>query len=85
MLLAFSVSVHTGIFVIVYFSVQQFIEGNILVPKVMQRQVGVSAWSVIVALLVGSELLGVVGAILAVPSAAIVQVFLQEYLDRDQV
>jgi predicted PurR-regulated permease PerM len=82
-LLAFSVSVHTGIFVIVYFSLQQFVEGNILVPKVMQRQVGVSAWSVIVALLVGSELLGVVGAILAVPSAAIVQVFLQEYLDRD--
>jgi predicted PurR-regulated permease PerM len=82
-LLAFSVSVHTGIFVIIYFSVQQFIEGNILVPKVMQRQVGVSAWSVIVALLIGSELLGVVGAILAVPSAAIVQVFLQEYLERD--
>ena len=67
-LLGFSVSVHTGIFVIVYFSVQQFIEGNILVPRLMQRQVGVSAWSVIVALLIGSELLGVVGAILAVPS-----------------
>ncbi len=83
-LLAFSVSVHTSIFVIIYFSVQQFIEGNILVPKVMQRHVGVSAWSVIVALLIGTELLGVVGAILAVPSAAIVQVFLQEYLDRDQ-
>jgi predicted PurR-regulated permease PerM len=82
-LLAFSASVHTGIFVIIYFSVQQFVEGNILVPRVMERQVGVSAWSVIVALLVGSELLGVVGAILAVPSAAIVQVFLQEYLDRD--
>jgi predicted PurR-regulated permease PerM len=82
-LLALSLSVHTGIFVIAYFSVQQFIEGNILVPKVMQRQVGVSASSVIVALLVGSELLGVLGAILAVPSAAIVQVFLQEYLDRD--
>jgi predicted PurR-regulated permease PerM len=81
-LLGLTQSVHTAVFVIVYFSVQQFIEGNILVPKVMQRQVGVSAWSVIVALLIGSELLGVVGAILAVPSAAIVQVFLQEYLDR---
>jgi predicted PurR-regulated permease PerM len=82
-LVAFSLSVHTGVFVIVYFSVQQFVEGNILVPRVMERQVGVSAWSVIVALLIGSELLGIVGAILAVPSAAIVQVFLQEYLERE--
>jgi predicted PurR-regulated permease PerM len=82
-LLGLTVSVHTGLFAAVYFGVQQFIEGNILVPRVMQRQVGVSAWTVIVALLIGSELLGIVGAILAVPSAAIVQVFLQEYLNRD--
>jgi predicted PurR-regulated permease PerM len=83
-LLGLTQSVHTAVFVIIYFSVQQFIEGNVLVPRIMQRQVGVSAWSVIVALLVGSELLGVVGAILAVPSAAIVQVFIQEYLARDE-
>ena len=83
-LLGLTQSVHTAVFVIIYFSVQQFIEGNILVPKVMQRQVGVSAWSVLVALLIGSELLGVVGAILAVPSAAIVQVFLQEVLGPGQ-
>ena len=82
-LLGFERSVHTGVFVIVYFSVQQFIEGNVLVPRVMERQVGVSAWTVIVALLIGSELLGIVGAVLAVPTAAIVQVGLQEYLDRD--
>jgi len=82
-LVAASVSTTTALLVVIYFSVQQFIEGNILVPKLMERQVGVSAWSVVVALLIGSELLGVVGAILAVPSAAIVQVFLQEYLDRD--
>ena len=82
-LVALSQSVPTALLVIAYFSVQQFIEGNIIVPKLMERQVGVSAWTVIVALLIGSELLGVVGAILAVPSAAIVQVFLQEYLSRD--
>jgi predicted PurR-regulated permease PerM len=82
-LVGWSVSPRTAIFVIIYFSVQQFIEGNILVPRIMQRQVGVRAWTVIVALLLGSELLGVAGAILAVPTAAIVQVVLQEYLERE--
>ena len=82
-LVGWSVSLQTALFVIVYFCVQQFVENNILVPRIMQRQVGVSAWSVIVALLIGSELLGVAGAILAVPTAAILQVVIQEYLDRE--
>jgi len=45
----------------------------------MSRQVGVSAATVLVAILIGSTLLGVVGALLAVPSAAIVQIFFQEF------
>ena len=49
----------------------------------MQKQVGVSAVTVIVALLIGTELLGIVGAILAVPTAAIVQVLVSEYLERE--
>jgi predicted PurR-regulated permease PerM len=50
----------------------------VLVPKVMERQVGVSAVVVIVALLLGGSLLGVIGAILAVPTAAILQVLFEE-------
>jgi predicted PurR-regulated permease PerM len=46
----------------------------------MERQVGVSAAAVIVALLIGGTLLGVVGAILAVPTVAIVQVFFEEVM-----
>jgi predicted PurR-regulated permease PerM len=44
----------------------------------MARQVGVSAVAVIVALLLGGTLLGVVGAILAVPTVAILQVLFEE-------
>jgi predicted PurR-regulated permease PerM len=83
-LIAFTVSVETGLFTMAYFSVQQFLEGSVLVPRVMERQVGVSAIVVIIALLVGSELLGVVGALLAVPTAAIVQVMMQEFLSRER-
>jgi predicted PurR-regulated permease PerM len=64
--------------VIIFFIVQQQFENHVLVPKVMERQVGVSPVTVIVALLIGGSLLGIVGAILAVPTAAILQVIFQE-------
>jgi predicted PurR-regulated permease PerM len=81
-LVGFTVSTTTGISVAVYFALQQFVENNFLVPRIMERQVGLSAVAVIVALLLGTEMLGVVGALLAVPSAAIAQVLFQEFLER---
>ena len=74
-----TVSLKKVLFVIVFFIVQQQIENHLLVPKVMERQVGVSAVTVIVALLIGGKLMGVAGAILAVPTAAILQVLLTEW------
>ncbi len=71
---ASTVSVQKVVLVIAFFVIQQQFENHVLVPKVMERQVGVSAVTVIVALLIGGKLLGIVGAILAVPSAAILQV-----------
>lgn len=82
-LVGFTVSVQTGMFVAAYFIVQQFVENQFLVPRIMQRQVGLSAVSVMAALLIGTELLGLVGALLAVPSAAIVQVLFQEFVDHE--
>ena len=77
---ASTVSLNKVILVIAFFVVQQQFENHILVPKVMERQVGVSAVTVIVALLIGGKLLGIVGAILAVPTAAILQVVLTEVI-----
>jgi predicted PurR-regulated permease PerM len=75
---ALTVSPATALFVGIFFLVQQQIENHVLVPKIMERQVGVSAGIVIIALLIGGSLLGIVGAILAVPTAAILQVVFQE-------
>jgi predicted PurR-regulated permease PerM len=77
-IVAFTVSPALGLGVIVFFVVQQQVENHVLVPKVMERQVGVSAVVVIIALLIGGSLLGIVGAVLAVPTAAILQVLFQE-------
>lgn len=82
--IAATVSLNKVLFVILFFVVQQQFENHVLVPKVMQRQVGVSPVTVIVALLIGGKLLGIVGAILAVPTAAILQVVVaQVFAARD--
>ena len=75
---AATVSMKKVLLVILFFVIQQQFENHVLVPKVMQRQVGVSPVTVIVALLIGGKLLGIVGAILAVPTAAILQVLFSE-------
>ena len=62
---------------------QQQVENHVLVPKIMSKQVGVSAVTVLVALLVGASLLGIIGALLAVPTAAMIQVVFDE-LTRDE-
>jgi predicted PurR-regulated permease PerM len=82
-LVAASVSPGLAVGVAVFFIVQQQLENTVLVPKIMGRQVGLSAVTVIIALGVGSQLLGVVGAILSVPTAAIIQVLVQELITHD--
>ncbi len=80
-----TVSPQTALFVALFWIAQQQFENHLLVPKVMERQVGVSPVIVIVALLVGGAALGIMGALLAVPTAAILQVIVQEILDdRDR-
>jgi len=79
---ALTVSPRTAIFTALYLLAQQQLEAHILVPKIMSRQVGVSAVTVIIALLTGASLLGILGALLAVPTAAILQVVIQELLDE---
>jgi predicted PurR-regulated permease PerM len=76
---ALSVSPPLALGVALFFFVQQQLENHVLVPKVMARQVGVSPVIVIVSLLIGGSLLGIVGAILAVPTAAILQVMFEEW------
>jgi predicted PurR-regulated permease PerM len=80
---ALTVSPGKALAVALFFLVQQQIENHVLVPKIMSRQVGVSAVTVIVALLVGGSLLGIVGALLAVPTAAALQVVFEELTRED--
>jgi predicted PurR-regulated permease PerM len=71
-------SLQAGIVVAVWFLVYQQIENYVLYPRIMQRSVDVSPAATVVAVLVGGALLGVLGALLAIPIAAAVQLVLAE-------
>jgi len=75
---ALSVSPKLALMVGVYFLVLHQLEANVLVPKIMERRVGVSPVAVLVALLIGGALWGLVGAILAIPTAAILSIIVDQ-------
>ncbi len=75
---ALTVSPRLALTVGIYFVVLHQLEANILVPKIMERRVGVSPVTVMVALLIGGSLWGLMGAILAIPTAAILSVIVEE-------
>ena len=64
----------TALAVLLFYIGQQQLENHVLVPKLMQHQVGLTPSVVIIAITIGSTVLGVLGAIIAVPTAAILQV-----------
>jgi predicted PurR-regulated permease PerM len=72
-LVALSISTTVAIASLVFYIAYRLLEDYLLVPRVMNRAVDVPPVLTIVALIIGGALLGVVGAFLAIPAAAAVQ------------
>lgn len=70
------------IWVIVATLVIQQAENSLLVPRVMRRAVGVNPFVTLLALFAFSSLLGIAGALLAIPLAAISQILLNRFVFR---
>jgi predicted PurR-regulated permease PerM len=66
---------------VIWAIVYQQIENYVIQPQIQRRAVAVEGFVVIVAVLFGSALFGVVGAILAIPAAATLQIVWREYRD----
>lgn len=79
-LLGFVISPTRGLLVALVYVLIQQLEGNTLVPLVMNRAVKLRPLSTLVALAIGTLLFGLLGALLAVPFAAVVQVFIVRVL-----
>jgi predicted PurR-regulated permease PerM len=67
---------------VIVFVVYQQVENNVLQPLVYRRTVDVSPLIVIVSILIGSTLLGVLGALVAIPVAAAVQILARDVWAR---
>ena len=79
-LIALTVSPLMAVFVIVLYIIIQQLEGHIIVPQLMKRAVGLNPLLVIIAITIGGRLLGIVGALLAVPIAVVIQIILPEVI-----
>lgn len=66
--------------VVIFYAIYQQLENAILTPRIMKATVGLPSLAVIIALAIGGELGGILGALVAVPSAAIVSELAAEYL-----
>ncbi len=89
-LVALNISFVLVIAVLLWIALAQFLEGNVLVPMVMQKVVGLSSVVVILAVATGGILgsafggvpLAIICMIFAVPVAASIAIFVEEYLNR---
>lgn len=69
--------------VLIFYAIYQQVENTFLTPRIMKSSVGLPATTVVVALMIGSSLAGVLGALLAVPTAALIATFVREYLIKE--
>jgi predicted PurR-regulated permease PerM len=70
--------VGAAIVMLIVVLVYQQVENNILTPKIQGKAVELSGFFIIVAVTLFGALLGVLGALTAVPLAATIQIFIQE-------
>jgi predicted PurR-regulated permease PerM len=75
-------SVPAGIVVLVVFIVYQQLENHLLQPVIYGRTVRLNPLTVIVAILIAAELAGILGALLAIPVASIIQVVARDVWDN---
>lgn len=71
-------SVVAGIILIVFFVVYQQLENHLLQPLIFSRTVQLNPLTVLIAVLIAAELAGILGALLAIPVAGIVQIITRE-------
>ena len=77
-LAALTVNIPTAIAMLVIELVYQQIENNVLYPLIYRRTVALSELTTILAVMIGASLLGIVGAIVAVPLAALSKIVIRE-------
>lgn len=79
---AISQSITLGIYVLIFFVIIQQLEGHLLVPIIMRKATGIHPVIVVLSILMGAEIYGVTGAILAIPIIVVLQELVEDYMAR---
>ncbi len=83
--IAFGTDPKIGLITLVFYIVYQQFENYVVYPRVMGKAVDIPGSLIVIAALIGAGLLGVVGALLAVPTAAAIQLITKEvFLPRQE-
>jgi len=75
-------SIPALIVVAIFFVAYQQLENHVLQPLIFARTVKLNPLAVLISILVGVELAGILGALLAIPVAGIIQVIIRDVWDR---
>ncbi len=67
--------------VVIAYAIVQTLEGFVIAPRVMGKTVGIPDMWILIALFVGGEIFGFLGVLLAVPTAAVIKIFLARAVD----
>jgi predicted PurR-regulated permease PerM len=81
-LVALTVSLPVAVATLGFYIAYRLAEDYLIVPRIMGRTVQVPAVVSLVAVLIGGTLMGIVGALVAIPAAAAIRLFLQEVVFR---
>lgn len=78
-IVALTISPGLAIFVAAFYILLQALENNLLVPKIMEKAVGLNPIVIIIGVLIGSKFLGIIGALLAIPFIAMVLIIIKSF------
>ncbi len=76
-------SPRTGVIVLIFFVIYQQFENHVLQVSIMSRTVDLNPLAVLASVLVGVELFGIVGALLAIPAGGVLQVICRDVYDTN--
>lgn len=82
--IAFATDIKTGIICVIFYVIYQQVENYVIYPRVMSKSVDLPGAVIVIAALVGAGLLGVVGALLAIPVAAAILLIVREVVVKQQ-
>lgn len=78
-IVALTISPGLAVSVVIFYIVLQALENNILVPKIMEKAVGLNPIVIIIGVLIGGKFLGILGALLAVPLIAMTVIIAKSF------